>query len=91
MGEEDKIAERIEMLQPYKINERCSRRRAEPTPFSCTACPHSIIENGDREKVSEDVRGHGRSFRGPRSRVFDEAENRVHTIKAVMVATLVGE
>jgi len=29
-------------------------------------------------------------FEGPQSRVFEEAENRLHTIKAVMVATLVG-
>jgi ornithine carbamoyltransferase len=33
-------------------------------------------------EVSDEV------FRGPRSRVFDQAENRLHTIKAVMVATL---
>ncbi len=32
--------------------------------------------------------GYRRGLRGPRSKVFDEAENRMHTIKAVMYATL---
>ncbi len=77
MGEEDKAAERIEMLRPYQINkEMMERTKKEGTIFM-----HCLPAVKGKE-VTEDV------FEGDASVVFDEAENRLHTIKAVMVATL---
>ena len=77
MGEEDKAAERIEMLRPYQINkEMMARTKKESTIFM-----HCLPAVKGKE-VTEDV------FEGEASVVFDEAENRLHTIKAVMVATL---
>lgn len=77
MGEEDKAAERIEMLRPYQINkEMMARTKKEGTIFM-----HCLPAVKGKE-VTEDV------FEGDASVVFDEAENRLHTIKAVMVATL---
>ena len=95
MGEADSVwAERIELLKPYQINADTMRRRATRTSSSCTACRRSTTPTRrwarrSSEKfgmsaleVTEDV------FESPASIVFDEAENRMHTIKAVMVATL---
>ncbi|KMZ54415.1 ornithine carbamoyltransferase [Dorea sp. D27] len=77
MGEEDKAAERIEMLRPYQINkEMMERTKKDGTIFM-----HCLPAVKGKE-VTEDV------FEGEASVVFDEAENRLHTIKAVMVATL---
>ena len=77
MGEEDKAAERIEMLRPYQINkEMMARTKKDSTIFM-----HCLPAVKGKE-VTEDV------FEGEVSVVFDEAENRLHTIKAVMVATL---
>lgn len=77
MGEEDKAAERIEMLRPYQINkEMMARTKKDSTIFM-----HCLPAVKGKE-VTEDV------FEGEASVVFDEAENRLHTIKAVMVATL---
>lgn len=77
MGEEDKAAERIEMLRPYQINkEMMARTKKDSTIFM-----HCLPAVKGKE-VTEDV------FEDEASVVFDEAENRLHTIKAVMVATL---
>lgn len=77
MGEEDKAAERIELLQPYQINQELM----DKTGKAETIFMHCLPAVKGKE-VTEDV------FEGPASVVFDEAENRLHTIKAVMVATL---
>ncbi len=89
MGEEDKIAERIAMLKPYQINHEM---------FAKTGCDNAIflhclpafhnLETETAKKHPEICEVTDAVFEGPRSRVFDEAENRVHTIKAVMIATL---
>lgn len=77
MGEEDKAAERVALLKPYQVN-------------------HALLEKTNNEKcillhclpavkgneVTEEL------FNQFTDVVFDEAENRMHTIKAVMVATL---
>lgn len=77
MGEEDKAAERIAMLTPYQINkELMAKTGKEETIFM-----HCLPAVKGKE-VTEDV------FESAASVVFDEAENRMHTIKAVMVATL---
>jgi ornithine carbamoyltransferase len=89
MGEEDKIAERIALLQDYQINDSMFAKtgRDDAIFLHCLPAFHNLETETSRKypkicEVTEEV------FEGPRSRVFDEAENRVHTIKAVMVATL---
>ncbi len=77
MGEEDKAAERIAILAPYQVNaELMERTGKESTIFM-----HCLPAVKGKE-VTEEV------FESAASVVFDEAENRLHTIKAVMVATL---
>ncbi len=77
MGEEDKAAERIKLLTPYQINsELIAKTGKEETVFM-----HCLPAVKGKE-VTEEV------FESEKSLVFDEAENRMHTIKAVMVATL---
>ena len=77
MGEEDKAAERIALLRPYQINQELM----DKTGKEGTIFMHCLPAVKGKE-VTEDV------FEGKSSVVFDEAENRLHTIKAVMVATL---
>jgi ornithine carbamoyltransferase len=77
MGEEAKAAERIALLRPYQVNkELMSKTGKDETIF--LHCLPAVKGN----EVTEDV------FEQFADVVFDEAENRMHTIKAVMVATL---
>lgn len=77
MGEEKKEQERIKLAVPYQVNAELMKRTGKPgTIFS-----HCLPANKGKE-VTEEV------FESEASRVFDEAENRLHTIKAIMVATL---
>lgn len=77
MGEEEKAAQRIAILQPYQVNEALfARTKKESTIFL-----HCLPAVKGKE-VTEDL------FERFAEVVFDEAENRMHTIKAVMVATL---
>ncbi|MBQ8802598.1 MAG: ornithine carbamoyltransferase [Tyzzerella sp.] len=77
MGEEDKTVERIALLHPYQINQALMDKTGkEGTIFM--HCLPAVKGN----EVTEDV------FEKYADIVFDEAENRLHTIKAVMVATL---
>ena len=77
MGEEDKAAGRKALLSPYRV---------DADLFESTGKPDSIFMHClpafKGSEVTEDV------FEHPRSVVFDEAENRMHTIKAIMVATI---
>lgn len=95
MGEPASVwEERINLLKPYQINMDVIRATGNPNVkfMHClpafhnreTAVGEDIFQKfGLSElEVTEDV------FESPLSIVFDEAENRVHTIKAVMVATL---
>ena len=77
MGEEDKAAERIALLTPYQINSELMAKTGKKE----TVFMHCLPAVKEKE-VTEEV------FESPQSLVFDEAENRMHTIKAVMVATL---
>ena len=94
MGEEEQFEERINMLKPYQVNmDMINNTGNEDCIFlHCLPAYHNTdTENG--QKIYED---HGMSemevtdevFESQYSKVFDEAENRMHTIKAVMVATL---
>ena len=95
MGEPDSVwKERIELLKPYQVNAALMAATGNP---KCKFM-HCLPAYHNREtKVGEDVfQKFGMDgvevteevFESPNSIVFDEAENRMHTIKAVMVATL---
>ena len=95
MGEPDEVwKERIAMLLPYQVNAKLMERTGNPNCkfMHCLPSYHNRDTKAgedvfqkfglDGVEVTEDV------FESPASIVFDEAENRMHTIKAVMVATL---
>lgn len=95
MGEDPKLWEgRIKEMMPYQVNKELMEKTGNPKVKFMHCLP--AFHNTDTEvgkdifnrfgvpamEVTEDV------FESPASIVFDEAENRLHTIKAVMVATL---
>ncbi|HIA06854.1 MAG TPA: ornithine carbamoyltransferase [Flavobacteriales bacterium] len=95
MGEPDEVwAERIELLRDYQVNKAAMDLTGNPNVkfLHCLPAFHNRETQVGEEiyqkfgldglEVTEEV------FESPASVVFDEAENRVHTIKAVMVATL---
>jgi ornithine carbamoyltransferase len=95
MGEPDEVwAERIELLKPYQVNAETMAKTGNPDVkfMHCLPAFHNTETQVGKEifekfgmdclEVTEEV------FESPASLVFDEAENRLHTIKAVMVATL---
>jgi ornithine carbamoyltransferase len=95
MGESEAAwKERIELLKPYQVNAAAMEKTGNPNVkfLHCLPAFHNretkigeeIYQKFGLEamEVSEEV------FESPASIVFDEAENRIHTIKAVMVATL---
>lgn len=95
MGESDSVwAERIEMLKPYQVNAELIARTENPhTKFMhCLPAFHNtetkigkqVFDKYDIEamEVTDEI------FESKQSIVFDQAENRMHTIKALMVATL---
>ena len=77
MGEEAKTAERVALLRPYQVNAALMKKTGKDSTVFLHCLP-AVKGN----EVTEEV------FESPASLVFDEAENRMHTIKAVMVATL---
>ena len=94
MGEPDEIwAERIHDLKPYQVNQQLMTIAGPQCRFMhCLPAFHDLGTQVGREvnekfgmsalEVTDEV------FEGEQSIVFDEAENRLHTIKAVMAATL---
>ena len=97
MGEPDAVwAERIQALSPFQITKQLMDAAGPQCRFMhCLPSFHDLnTEIGQKiyeqygltaMEVTDEV------FEGPQSIVFDEAENRMHTIKAVMAATLVKE
>ena len=77
MGEEEKAKDRVALLTPYQVNQKLIDLVNNPNMIFMHCLP-AIKGN----EVTEEV------FEAPYSVVFDEAENRMHTIKAIMVATL---
>jgi ornithine carbamoyltransferase len=94
MGEEARFEERIKMLEPYRVNMKMVELTGNPDVIFMHCLPsfHDLETEIGKEihkkfglkemEVSDEV------FRSRHSVVFDEAENRMHTIKAVMVATI---
>ena len=94
MGEPDEVwKDRIEALTPYRVTAELMKAAGPQCRFMhCLPSFHDLNTSTGREiyekfgidcmEVTDEV------FEGPQSIVFDEAENRLHTIKAVMAATL---
>jgi ornithine carbamoyltransferase len=95
MGEpEEKWAERIALLQPYQVNANVMEMTGNPKVkfMHCLPAFHNAETKVGKDikakfgieamEVSEEV------FESPASIVFDQAENRMHTIKAILVATI---
>ncbi len=94
MGEPDSVwSQRIEDLTPYRVTEELMVNAGDQCRFMhCLPAFHDLHTTIGKQiydkfgigcmEVTDEV------FEGPRSIVFDEAENRMHTIKAVMAATL---
>lgn len=93
MGEEDQIPERVKLLTPYRVTMDLLNKTGNPDVLFLHCLPsfHDFEtkmakewkEKGlDIREVTDEV------FRSRHSVVFDEAENRMHTIKAVIVATI---
>lgn len=93
MGEEAQIPERVRMLTPYKVTAEMVAKTENPDvifmhclpsfhDFETSMAKEQMELGYDIREVTDDV------FRSKHSVVFDEAENRMHTIKAVIVATI---
>ena len=90
MGEEAKTAERLRLLRPYQVNMDLCRATGnlggELVFLHCLPAFHDdqteVSKDTGAQEVADDV------FEAPFSRVFDEAENRMHTIKALFVSAI---
>ncbi|HIX58712.1 MAG TPA: ornithine carbamoyltransferase [Candidatus Blautia gallistercoris] len=94
MGEPDEVwEERIRELSPYKVTREIMENAGEQAIFlHCLPAFHDLKttigkEMGERFQLT-DMEVTDEVFESSQSKVFDEAENRMHTIKAVMLATL---
>jgi ornithine carbamoyltransferase len=95
MGEEHLIPERVKLLTSYRItgellaateNPDCIFLHCLPSfhDFNTEMAAEQLKQGYDIREVTDEV------FNSPKSKVFDEAENRMHTIKAVLVALIRG-
>jgi len=93
MGEEQQIPDKVKMLTPFRVTMDMLKATGNPDVIflHCLPAFHDFEtkmakewkEKGyDIREVTDEV------FRSKHSKVFDEAENRMHTIKAILVATL---
>lgn len=97
MGEAKEVwAERIKLLTPYQVNMALMKKTGNPTVkfMHCLPAFHNTDTKVGKEmlekfgisemEVTEEV------FESPMNVAFEQAENRLHTIKAILVATLAG-
>ena len=93
MGEEAEIPERVRLLTPFKVTTEMMESTGNPDclfmhclpsfhDFETTMAKEQMELGYDIREVTDEV------FRSKNSAVFDEAENRMHTIKAVIIATI---
>lgn len=93
MGEEDQFEERIELLKKYQVNQKMieKTKNEELIFLHCLPSFHDnktiIGQEIEAEFGLKEMEVTDKVFKGKHSKVFEEAENRMHTIKAVMVAT----
>ena len=94
MGEPEEVwEERIQVLSPYQVNAAVMQRAGEKAVFMhCLPAFHDLktktgAQMGERFGITE-MEVTDEVFESAQSLVFEEAENRMHTIKAVMAATL---
>ena len=97
MGEsKDVWDERVQLLAPYQVNTRAAGARPATREVKFMHClpafhdPNTVVgrEMMEHTGMSEGLEVTGEVFESPASIVFDQAENRLHTIKALLVATL---
>lgn len=94
MGEEDQFEARIKLLSPYQVNMEMIKKanNSDVIFMHCLPAFHDLSTETGRmiheEFNLESMEVTDEVFRSQHSVVFDQAENRMHTIKAVMVATL---
>ncbi|MCH9770629.1 MAG: ornithine carbamoyltransferase [Gammaproteobacteria bacterium] len=94
MGEEDKFAERIKCLSPYQVNKAMLDKTGNPDILFMHCLPafhdtHTEVGQKIAKQFGlKEMEVTDKVFRSRHSVVFDQAENRLHTIKAVMVATI---
>jgi ornithine carbamoyltransferase len=77
MGEEAKKEERVRLLRPYQVNQALMDKTGRKDSIFLHCLPAVKGEEVTAEVID-----------GPRSRAWDEAENRKHTIKAIILATI---
>ena len=93
MGEEDLIPERVKLLTPFRVTKELMERTGNPDVLYLHCLPsfhdtHTTMAKQWSEKGVDICEVTDEVFRSKHSVVFDEAENRMHTIKAVLVATM---
>ena len=94
MGEEDQFAERIKLLEPYRVNAEMMAKTDNPDCIFLHCLPsfHDTNTTIGAQKAEQfgitEMEVTDQVFESKQSVVFDEAENRMHTIKAVIYATL---
>lgn len=94
MGEEDQTAERINLLKPYQINKKLTDKilNREFIFMHCLPSFHDmktkVMQQIKWDYNLEELEVTDEIFQSENSIVFEQAENRMHTIKAVMAATL---
>jgi len=94
MGEEARMEERIQLLRPYQVNQAMVNATENPDVIFLHCLPsfhddQTVVGKNVKEKYGLDaMEVTDEVFQADYSKVFDEAENRMHTIKAVMCASL---
>jgi len=93
MGEEEQIPEKVKMLTPFKVTMDTINATGNPDVLfmHCLPAFHDFetkMAKGWKEKGIDIREVTDEVFRSRHSVVFDEAENRMHTIKAILVATI---
>lgn len=94
MGEEDKFAERVELLEPYQINMEMIKKADNDKLIILHCLPafhdtNTIYGKEMKERFGiKEMEISDEAFRSKYARQFEQAENRMHSIKAIMAATL---
>jgi ornithine carbamoyltransferase len=93
MGEEEQIPEKVRLLSPFKVDMKLLEKtgNSDVIFMHCLPAFHDFETKlaAEQMKLGYDIREVSEEvFSSRHSVVFDEAENRMHTIKAVLVATM---